>query len=92
MFSIGITGSGRCSTSVLLDSGRILVGLVTEEEGKLLTLVDGEGKSHPLLTDEIEERRVTRHSPMPANVAEILPDKDCHDLIAFLLSQREATP
>ena len=38
--------------------------------------------------DDIEEKRLSLLSPMPANLVDTIPEKDFHDLISYLLTQR----
>lgn len=81
----------RASTLALTD-GRVVSGLVLREEGETLVLADAEGKEHVFAQAEIEERRITPLSPMPANLADQVDEEAFQDLIAFLLTQRAAPP
>jgi putative heme-binding domain-containing protein len=72
--------------------GQAMTGLVLREEGELLILVDSQGKEQRIPTNTIEERAQAQLSPMPANVAELIPEQDFYQLMAYLLSQRQAAP
>jgi putative heme-binding domain-containing protein len=77
------------TTVVQTSEGRVLSGLALESEGKLLVLVDREGKQFRIPIAEIRGRRTLPVSPMPANLAEAVPAEDLNHLLAFLLSQRQ---
>jgi len=77
----------RTSTLVLTD-GRVLTGLKRREEGDVLVFADVKGQEFKVQKSEIDEQASSPLSLMPANVAEIVPAGDFHDLIAFLLTQR----
>ena len=76
------------STTLSLKSGRVLSGLVLRTEGAALVLADEQGKEIRIPEDEIEEKTILPISPMPANIAEQLPERDFCNLIAHLLSQQ----
>jgi putative heme-binding domain-containing protein len=80
-----------CVSTLVLDSGKVLAGLVRREEGATLVLADNKGQEVSIPLDEIEERTKTRLSLMPENVAELISEQEFHDLIAFLL-QKTAKP
>ena len=75
-------------TVLALQDGKVLSGLVLREEGAVLVLADEQGKEQRVPLSDIEDRKLVALSPMPANVAEKLPDSEFFDLMAFLLSQR----
>jgi putative heme-binding domain-containing protein len=76
------------TTILETSAGQVLTGLTLREEGKLLILVDGEGKEHRIPLDEIEARKQSPLSAMPANVGELVKGDDFHHLLAYLLAQR----
>ena len=78
------------SSTLLLDDGRVLTGLIRREEGESLILADNTGKEFSVPKASIEERATSPLSLMPSNVGETLPPDQFHDLMAYLLSQREA--
>lgn len=77
------------STLIQTSDGRSLSGLVLREEGAVLVLADAQGKEQRVPLAEIDDRAVSPLSPMPANVADLVPEQDFYHLLAFLLSQRQ---
>ena len=59
------------------------------EEGQVLVLADSLGQEVRVALDDIDQRRVSPLSPMPANVADLVPEADFHHLMAYLLTQRQ---
>lgn len=78
------------SSTVVLNSGKVLNGLVAREEGAVLVMIDDQGKEVPVPLADIEERQQTKLSPMPANVADKITAAEYNDLLRFLLEQRVA--
>jgi putative heme-binding domain-containing protein len=78
----------RTTTFVLVD-GKAVSGLVRREEGNVIVLVDNQGKEFTVPKDDVDERVGPQLSLMPANVVEVVPEKDFYDLVAYLLSQRQ---
>ena len=76
------------TTTIALDDGTIHTGLVRRDEGAVRVLADQKGKEFTIRRDEIAEERKSNLSLMPANVAEIIPENEFYELMAFLLSQR----
>ena len=76
------------STTLALNDGRVLTGLLLSEEGDVLVLADAEGKSQRIAAADIEDRSVSPLSPMPANFDQRIPEEEFRRLIAFLLAQR----
>ena len=76
------------TTIVTLKDGKNLSGLVLREEGAILVLADDKGKEVRVAKDDIDEKRTSQLSPMPANVADIISEKDFYDLMAYLLTQQ----
>ncbi len=75
------------ATTVALEDGRVLTGLILNDEGEVIVLADNQGKEARLPKDTVAERQVTPLSPMPANMAEQIEEKELYDLLAFLLSK-----
>lgn len=73
---------------IATDDGQVFNGLVLREEGKVLICVDDKGKEHRIPLAEIEERRLMKLSPMPANVRELVKEDEFYNLLAYLLEQR----
>ena len=78
------------ATLLALRDGRVISGLVRREEGPNLILVDRNGKETPIPSAEVEERKLTRLSPMPADFGVVIAEGDLYDLVAFLLAQARA--
>ena len=78
----------RATVLQLLD-GRTLVGLQLREEGQVVVLADNTGKEVSIPKKEIEEKRISALSPMPANFAEKMTEPEFQNLLGYLLSQRQ---
>ena len=76
------------STVIELKSGKTVSGLLAREEVARLILIDEQGREFAVESSEIAERRVLRISPMPANIAEQLPEGEFLHLVKYLLSLR----
>ncbi|MBI2480029.1 MAG: exo-alpha-sialidase [Planctomycetia bacterium] len=75
--------------SVLSTSdGRVLSGLLRRQEGKAKVYADKDGKEFRVLTDDIDDERLSRTSIMPDNFGSLLKEQECHDLLAYLTSLR----
>jgi putative heme-binding domain-containing protein len=72
------------TTTILLDDGRSVAGLVTSETDSQITLADPTGKLITVDAAAIEQRRESGRSLMPANLAEILSQEELRDLIQFV--------
>jgi putative heme-binding domain-containing protein len=77
----------RASVLVLQD-GRTLTGLVLREEGNLIILADNLGKEQKIGKSEIEDRKVSNLSPMPANFDTQISGPELEHLLAYLLTQQ----
>jgi putative heme-binding domain-containing protein len=75
------------TSTLLLDDGRIVVGLVRSETDDALTMVDGEGKEQTISKVEASERKQNTQSVMPGNLHEVLDDAALLQLLQFLKSQ-----
>lgn len=76
------------STTIRMNDGRSLTGLVLREEGNIVVMADALGKEVRLAKNEIDERRSSALSPMPGNFAETIKEEEFRHLLAYLLSQR----
>jgi putative heme-binding domain-containing protein len=76
------------ATTLALNNGQVVTGLVLREEGQIVVIADAEGKELRIPKDTIEERKVTPLSPMPANLADQISEPDFYNLIAYLLTQQ----
>lgn len=72
------------TTSLLVDDGRVWVGVIQSEEGGIIRLVDGGGKIIELDSESVENRRASQLSLMPSNFSELLSPQDFSDLLGFL--------
>jgi putative heme-binding domain-containing protein len=75
------------SSLVALKNGQVLSGLVLSDEGERLVLADSEGKQVVVPKSDIEERTISKLSPMPANVADTIPEQDFYHLLSYLFAQ-----
>ncbi|MGN6387040.1 MAG: DUF7133 domain-containing protein, partial [Verrucomicrobiota bacterium] len=72
---------------VVLKDGDVMSGLLRREEGELLVLVDTTGKEINIPKKDIESRRQSETSLMPANFGDVIPEQDFDNLLAYLLSK-----
>lgn len=78
-------------TTVVLDDGRVLNGLVVEESDSAITLVDSKRERHALAKAAIEETRAAPASVMPDGLLDNLPDPEIRDLFRYLQSPSQPT-
>jgi putative heme-binding domain-containing protein len=76
------------ATILNLKDGKTMTGLVLREEGELVVMADNLGKEVRIPKADIDERRVSMLSPMPANFNETIKEEDFRNLMAYLLQQR----
>ena len=76
----------RVSTLVL-DDGRSLTGLVLDDTPESVRVIDVEGRSTSIRKDAIETQAVQPVSLMPAGYDRTLTPEELADLVAFLLCQ-----
>ena len=74
-------------TTVITTDGRAISGLKLRDDGGDLILADTLGKEIRVPAAEIEETSVSRLSPMPANVTELIGEENVPHLLEFLLRQ-----
>jgi putative heme-binding domain-containing protein len=79
-------------TSLALVSGQVVSGLLLREDGEVLVVADSQGKEVRVPRNKVEERSTIQLSPMPANMADQIPEPEFQDLMAFLLQHREEKP
>lgn len=80
------------ATVINTSEGKVITGLVLREEGDIVVLADDQGKELRIKSSDIEERKQSPLSPMPANVAEKVTEAEYYDLLQYLLSQKTAPP
>jgi putative heme-binding domain-containing protein len=76
------------STTLVLENGQFVSGLVLREEGQVIVLADAQGKEQRVQKSAVAERNVSQLSPMPGNFAEQIAETELYDLLAYLLAQR----
>ena len=74
--------------SIKMDDGRILVGRVVYDDGKLLRLRQDpfSQKVTEVAADRVETRTVSRVSEMPEGLLDILTKEEVLDLVAYIKS------
>lgn len=80
------------TTILVLADGQVLTGLVRREEGATLVLADAKGQEFAVPLAEIETRRLSPLSLMPANFAETIPPADLEQLVRYLGTARPEGP
>ncbi len=70
--------------------GKVLTGLVRAETADRLDLVDADGKVVRVNKADIDERRVSDVSIMPVGLVDTLRPEEFADLVAYLLSLKQA--
>ena len=68
----------------VMDDGRVVQGLLVEDDPQVLVLRDSAGQTVSLERDAIEERRVLPRSLMPEGQLKPLADESVRDLFAYL--------
>ena len=76
-------------TSLALENGQVVSGLLLREEGEILVLADAQGKEVRVPRASVVERKTSPLSPMPANFADQISEDDFNRLLDYLLSKRE---
>jgi putative heme-binding domain-containing protein len=76
------------STVLYLKDSRTVSGLVLREEGEVIVMADQQGKDVRIPKADVEDRKISLLSPMPANLAETIKEEDFHNLMAYLLQQK----
>ena len=77
------------TTTFLTADGRVLSGLVTSETDEAVVCVDQQGKEFVVAVADIDERKASSLSLMPANFHETLAPGEVRNLLAYLLSLRQ---
>ena len=78
------------ASSLALKDGRVVSGLLLNDDGAVFVIADAQGKEIRVPKDTVEERAVSPLSPMPANFTDQITEADFYRLVAYLLSQRPA--
>lgn len=80
------------ATLLELSDGRLVTGLLQSEEGEVVIIADEKGQIQRLPKMQIEQKKTLTTSPMPANLAEQIPEAEFPHLLRFLLDQKMANP
>jgi putative heme-binding domain-containing protein len=86
---------GYQATVIQTKSGQAFTGIVKSESATAVTLLDAEGKQVKVMLHDIEFRKLSKVSLMPAGLADGMTPGEFTNLIAYLASLRtggEATP
>ena len=75
---------GFRTTTLAMEDGQVLSGLVIADDGERLVLVDGQGAKHDVRKSAIEQQSRSDRSPMPENLQAGLTPEEFADLIAYL--------
>ncbi len=78
---------GFATVMVILDSGRVVSGIIKDETDETLRLINADGDFTVVAKDEIDEM-VEGQSAMPADVVKQLTKRDLRDLVEFLAQQK----
>ena len=69
-------------------NGNLMTGLFRREQDGVQYFADAAGQEHPIPKGDIVEDQVSDFSLMPAGFGELIPEKDLHDLLAYLLARK----
>jgi len=75
---------GFQTSTLLMDDGRVLTGVIREESDRQVVIYDAENRSQRVDLDEVEERQINTVSIMPADLMDELSPQEFTDLIAYL--------
>ena len=74
--------------TVIMKNGDVFTGLYRREQGVSLAFTDRDGKEVSVPKSQIAERRQTPFTLMPSNFMEVVPERELHDLVAYLATLR----
>ncbi len=74
---------------IVTEDGKTYTGVVVEETGLALKLINVDGRPVNIRKKEVEERRSIDVSAMPSNYKQFLTPQQVADLTAYLLTQRK---
>lgn len=89
--SRSVEGNFRVYT-VVMDDGRVFTGLLASETRTSVELIDAEGKTHPLVRDEIEELVASPKSLMPEGFEKQVKSEEIVNLLEFLTQKGKYVP
>jgi putative membrane-bound dehydrogenase-like protein len=70
--------------TIALKDGRVLTGMVVDEDGKTLTLFDSQKQKTTIAKSDIEERKAAEASVMPEGLLDPLTEEQVRDLFRYL--------
>jgi putative heme-binding domain-containing protein len=73
---------------VITTDGRVLSGLIVDQDNQVVVFKDGEGETHIVPRDEVDELVKSRQSLMPESTLADLTDQELRDLFAYLRSSQ----
>ncbi len=77
---------GFSTSIVAMTDGRVLTGVVVEQDRNVVVLRSDDGQERPLARDEIEAIKASSRSIMPEGLLKGLGDQEVRDLFAYLRS------
>jgi putative heme-binding domain-containing protein len=88
----GVIREGYQQYVVATRDGRVLSGVLAENSGGRVTVLDAKGVRTPLGQDEVESVKPADASLMPEGILQHLSDQDVRDLFAYLRSEPAPQP
>jgi putative heme-binding domain-containing protein len=79
---------GYLTSLVIMSDGRVLSGVMVDQDTKLVVLRGSDGKDLPLSREEIEEIEASKISLMPEGLLKDFSEDDVRDLVAYLRSSQ----
>jgi putative heme-binding domain-containing protein len=76
------------TTTLLMNDGKVITGLMRRTEGATLVLADSKGQEFTIATAEIDQRTHSTLSLMPAKFGEVIVPEDFQALLVHLLTQQ----
>jgi quinoprotein glucose dehydrogenase len=81
---------GFQTTSMLLDTGTVVTGILRHEDDEKAVLLNADGKEVEVELDAVEDR-AQGLSAMPEDLMKFMSQRDLRDVVEFLSSQRNAS-
>jgi quinoprotein glucose dehydrogenase len=81
---------GFQTTSMLLDTGMVVTGILRREDDKNAVLLNADGKEVEVDLEMVEDR-VQGLSAMPEDLMKFMSQRDLRDVVEFLSSRRDAS-
>jgi putative heme-binding domain-containing protein len=88
----GIIREGYQQYVLATTDGRVLAGLLAENSGGKVTVLDAKGVRTPLRENEVESIRRADTSIMPEGILDTLSDQELRDFFAYLRAEPGALP